>query len=78
MKIRFESFRFPDFNSSNNLIKHHLVHIMGQRRPNTGMRATRGPRTIFLRPANAFCVPHITQSHNYIVLATQPLQVTHH
>ena len=51
---------------------------MGQRRPNTGMRATRGPRTIFLRPANAFCVPHITQSHNYIVLATQPLQVTHH
>ena len=49
-----------------------------QRGPNTGTRAACGPRTVFVRPANAFCMPYITQSHKYIVLATQPLQVTHH
>jgi len=40
-----------------------------------------------MRPADSFCavherfcVPYITQSHNYIALATQPLHfaVTHH
>jgi len=37
-----------------------------------------GPQTAFVWPANAFCMPYFTQSHEYIVLATQPLQVTHH
>jgi len=36
-----------------------------------------GPRTVFVHPANAFSVPYITPSHKYIVLATQPSQVTH-
>jgi len=36
------------------------------------------PRTIFVQLANDFCMPYITQSHQYIVLATQPLQITHH
>jgi len=35
-----------------------------------------GPRTVFVHPANAFNVPYMTPSHKYIVLATQPLQVT--
>jgi len=49
-----------------------------QRGPNTGMRAAYSPQTVFVRPANAFCMPYITQSNKHIVLATQPLQVTHH
>jgi len=40
-------------------------------------RAACGLWTVFVRIANAFCMPYITQSHTYIVLATQPLQVTH-
>ena len=51
---------------------------LDQRSPNTGTRAACGPRTVYVRPANAFCMPYITQSYKYIVLATQPLQVTHH
>jgi len=34
-----------------------------QRDPNTGTRASCGPRTVFVRPANVFCMPDITQSH---------------
>jgi len=36
------------------------------------------PRGQFLWHENAFCMPHITQSHKYVLLVTQPLQVTHH
>jgi len=46
---------------------------LGQRSPNTGMRAA-----VFVQPANAFCMPYIKQRHKCIVLATQPLQATHH
>jgi len=38
----------------------------------------RGPWTAFVRPANTFGMPYFTQSYKYIVLVTQPLQVTHH
>jgi len=58
---------------------HVIVHItLIQRGPNTGTRVACGPRTIFVRPAYAFCTPYFTQNHKHIVLATQPLQVTHH
>jgi len=59
-----------------NTAKQHLQvaishqHDIDQRGPNTGPRAACGPRTI--------SVCRILQSHTYIVLATQPLQVTHH
>jgi len=53
-------------------------YTLYQRGPNIGKRAACGPRTVFVRPANAFRMPYITQSHNYIVLATQPSQVIHH
>jgi len=43
--------------------KNHLE----QRGPNTGTRAACGPRTGFSRPANAFCIPYISQSHKDIV-----------
>jgi len=45
---------------------------LGERDPNTG------PRTCVVRPANAFCIPYISQSHKDMVLARQPFQVTHH
>jgi len=45
---------------------------------NAGTRASCGLRAVIVQPANAFCMLYITQSHNYIVLATQFLQVTHH
>jgi len=53
------------------------VFCIEQHGPNTGTRAA-CKQTVFVWPANAFCMPYITQSHKYIVLATQPLQVTHH
>jgi len=28
---------------------------------------------VIVRPANAFCMPYITQSHKYVVLATHSL-----
>jgi len=49
-----------------------------QRGPNTGAQAACSPQTVFVQLANAFCVPYITQSHKYIVIVTQPFQVTHH
>jgi len=52
--------------------------VLGQRGPNTGTRATCGPGTGFVRSANAFCIPYISQSHKDNVLARQPFQVTHH
>jgi len=54
---------------SNLQIQHYHV---GQRGPNTGTRTASGPRTVFVRPANAFCMPCITQSHKCIVLTIQP------
>jgi len=38
-------------------------NTLSQRGPNTGTRAACGPRTVFVRPANVFCMPDITQSH---------------
>jgi len=55
-----------------------VINCLVQRGLNTGTRAAYGPRTVVVQPANAFSVPYITQSHKYIVLATHPLQVTHH
>jgi len=49
-----------------------------QRGPNTGTWSACGLRIVFVRPANAFCMPYIRQSHKHIVLGIQPLQVTHH
>jgi len=56
----------------------YLTENLGQRGPNTGTRVECGPQTVFVQPVKAFCVPYITQSHKYIILTTQPLQVTHH
>jgi len=47
-----------------------LSNCLNQRGPNTGTLAACGPRTL--------SVPYFTQSHKYIGLATQSLQVTHH
>jgi len=55
-----------------------VVNCMVQRGPNAGTRAACGPQTVVVRPANTFCLRYITQSHKYIVLATQPMQVAHH
>ena len=51
---------------------------LDQHGSNTGTRATCGPQTVFVQPANPFCTSYITRSHKYIILATQSLQVTHH
>jgi len=55
-----------------------MAHNLEQRGPNTGTRAACGLWTVFVRLANAFCMPYVTQSHAYTVLATRLLQVTHH
>jgi len=55
-----------------------IRQILGEHGPNTGTRAACNPQTDFVWPANAFGRPYIAQSHKYIVLATKPLQVTHH
>jgi len=54
------------------------MNCLGQRGRNTGTQAACGPWTVFVRLVNAFCMSYITQSHKSLVLATQPLQVTHH